>query len=192
MTIGKQNQINSQFVDAYQRRCMDTVTYPSYSQQVHFRCSRNPFYLGLKLVEEAREYEVALIDLSATEVERMAELGDCTWYAAMLCNEFRWHISDLLEEGRKLLGENSADSLFWMAGAVAEPLGKLWRDGGSEVLRDIHLRTFRNALASTIAEIERQAINNLDCSFELILERNEQKLQQRKANGTLHGIGGDR
>ena len=192
MTIGIQNLTNRLIV--YQADCLKTATYPGHEASFHCDGVRNPAYLGLKLVGEAQEYEATDLDTFSSPYDIKAELGDCCWYAAMLCNEFGWSFAEMLSNGRQLLQKEDeyADSLLWFAAPIAESLGKLWRDGGDKALRGLHLRSLRNSLAKFIALLERFSNDSMDSNFLEVLEINQEKLNRRLAEGKLNGSGSDR
>lgn len=172
----------------YQQSCPQTAIYPHYMQPVDWPHRQNPFYCALELVGEAGEFDGALT--FGTPACQKKELGDVCYPAAMLCNECGWEMDDLLTHGYDILADNSSLSctLLEVAYGVVEPIKKLWRDGYSEKQWTL----LRDALAATIAAIDEHAERLLGSGIAEIAAKNMEKLQARKAKGTLHGSGGDR
>lgn len=173
----------------YQNFVPTTAIYPLYSDRLDFPHRQNPFYCGMGLVGEAREFEESVGDFDQSPEQVGKELSDALWYAIMLACEMGWEIGDLLLHGQDLL--NSTDysqGLYAIAGGVLEPLKKLWRDGHS----DKQMVALRDALAAIIACIDEQAMMVGADGIEDIASISQARLTRRKSEGKLHGSGSDR
>jgi NTP pyrophosphatase (non-canonical NTP hydrolase) len=182
------------FVD-YQPLAAKTAVYP------HTVPDFGMAYCALKLNGEVSELGEK-VDALATAPEAMRE--DMTEAARKEAGDVYWYIANLGLEGKLTLRDVATTppdafasahdctvALSRWAGAVAESIGKAYRDDGG-TLTDKRQAAIQQALDDMLLGLAWLTRTTLGTTVEAVLAANIAKLHSRQQRGQIHGSGDER
>lgn len=156
-------------------------------------------YCALKLNGEAAELGDKLDQMTSAPLEVVdalrvtarKEAGDVYWYIASLALEAQVAVAEPEAPAWFVNPRDCSVYVSRRAGAVAEIVGKAYRDDGG-ILSDGRREALASALSDLLAALAWLVTSALDTTVSEVLSANIAKLRDRQQRGVLHGSGDER